>query len=742
MFCIEIRGVVQGVGFRPFIYNLAISMGLNGEVSNNGYGVLILLDATQEKVDEFIRNMRENRPPLSEIDSIKITRTKKSKPFEGFSIQMSKSTKLLSSKIPSDIAMCSECESELFDKTNRRFEYPFITCTNCGPRFSIIKNLPYDRKNTSMDEFVMCQECLNEYKNPKDRRYHAETIGCHKCGAKLSLFDNSGKKIESKNIIDEAVEAIRSGKIVAIKGIGGYHLVCDASNDSAVKLLRERKQRPLKPFGVMVKDAETAKSIAIMSAKEQELLSSNRRPIVLLQKRDSDFISLHVAPNMSQIGLFLAYTPLHYLVLQRLNRPIVATSANISDEPLCKNYDEIMRFSSVWDFCLEHNREIVNSCDDSVLFVENEKIFMLRASRGYAPLYLKLPHKTDKKILALGANQKSTVAITIEDSVVLSPYIGDLGSLSSVEHYKSHIETLKRIYDFTPDVIVCDKHPNYESTKYAKELKAQNKEIELLQVQHHYAHILATMGVNSISSKVLGVSFDGTGYGDDGNLWGGEFFVCDLEDYERVGHFKYFKLLGGERAIKEPRRVALSFLFEIYGDEVFKLSNPTINSFSSSEINTLYTAYKNGLNSPLSSSCGRLFDAVASILGIIQICSYEGESGLLLESLHDENILECYKFSIEDGEIDFSQIVKQILDEKDIHVAVSKFFNTIVEIIYLMHKKYDLPLVLGGGVFQNRVLLRLIMRKIPDVILPEMFVSNDSAIAYGQAVAALKLKTL
>ncbi len=741
-FCIEIRGVVQGVGFRPFIYNLAISMGLKGEVSNNGYGVLILLDAAQEKVDEFIRNMRENRPPLSEIDSIKITRTKKSKPFEGFSIEMSKSTKLLSSKIPSDIAMCSECESELLDKTNRRFEYPFITCVNCGPRFSIIKNLPYDRKNTSMDEFVMCQECRSEYENPKDRRYHAQPIGCHKCGPTFSLFDNSGKKIESKNIIDEAVEAISSGKIVAIKGIGGYHLVCDASNDSAVKLLRERKRRPSKPFGVMVKDVETAKSIAIMSAKEQELLNSNRRPIVLLQKRDSDFISLHVAPNINQIGLFLAYTPLHHLILERLNRPIVATSANISDEPLCKNFDEIMRLFSVWDFCLEHNREIVNSCDDSVLFVENEKIFMLRASRGYAPFYLKLPHKTDKKILALGANQKSTVAITVEDSVVLSPYIGDLGSLSSIEHYKSHIETLKRIYDFTPDVVVCDKHPNYESTKYAKELKAENEEIEFLQVQHHYAHILATIGVNGITSKVLGVSFDGTGYGDEGNLWGGEFFVCDNRSYERVGHFKYFRLLGGEKAIKEPRRVALSFLFEIYGDEVFKLSNPTINSFSSSEINTLYTAYKNGLNSPLSSSCGRLFDAVASILGIIQICSYEGESGLLLESLYDENILECYKFCIEDNEIDFSQIVKQILDEKDVHVAVSKFFNTIVEISYLMHKKYDLPLVLGGGVFQNRALLRLIMRKIPDVILPEMFVSNDSAIAYGQVIAALKLKTL
>ena len=741
-FCIEIRGVVQGVGFRPFIYNLAVSMGLKGEVSNNGYGVRILLDATQEKVDEFIENIRQNRPPLSEIDSIKTTQITKTKLFEGFSIEMSKSTKLLSSKIPSDIAMCSECESELLDKTNRRFEYPFITCLNCGPRFSIIKNLPYDRKNTSMDEFVMCQECLSEYENPKDRRYHAETIGCHKCGPTLSLFDNSGKKIESKNIIDDVVEAISSGKIVAIKGIGGYHLVCDASNGSAVKLLRERKKRPSKPFGVMAKDAETAKGIAIMSIKEQELLNSNRRPIVLLQKRDSDFISLHVAPNMSQIGLFLAYTPLHHLILERLNRPIVATSANISDEPLCKNYDEIMRLSCVWNFCLEHNREIVNSCDDSVLFVENEKMFILRSARGYAPLYLKLPYKTEKKILALGANQKSTVAITVEDSVVLSPYIGDLGSLSSIEHYKSHIETLKRIYDFTPDVVVCDKHPNYESTKYAKELKAQNKEIELLQVQHHYVHILATMGVNGIASKVLGVSFDGTGYGDEGNLWGGEFFVCDSRSYERIGHFKYFRLLGGERAIKEPRRVALSFLFEIYGDEVFKLSNPTINSFEDIEIKTLYKAWKNGLNSPLTSSCGRLFDAVASILGVIQICSYEGESGLLLESLYDDNVLESYKFSIEEKEIDFSRIFKQIIRERDPSIAISKFFNTIVEIIYEMHKKYDLPLVLGGGVFQNRVLLRLIMRKIHDVIVPEMFVGNDSAIAYGQAIAALEFKTL
>lgn len=742
IFSIEIRGVVQGVGFRPFIYNLATSSGLRGEVSNNGYGVLILLDATKEKVDAFVQKIRDNKPPLCEIDSIKITQIKKTKLFDGFSIEMSEVAKNLFSHIPPDIAMCEECERELKDKTNRRFEYPFITCTNCGPRFSIIKNLPYDRKNTSMDEFVMCEKCAQEYKNPQDRRYHAQPIGCHKCGPILSLFDNCGKRMEPKNIIDKTVELIADGKIVAIKGIGGYHLVCDAANDEAVRLLRERKQRPLKPFGVMVKDIYMSKKIALINEKEEELLCSNRRPIVLLKKREDNALSGFVAPNINQIGLFLAYTPLHHLILQRLNRPIVATSANVSDEPLCKSYDEIMKLCGIWDYCLDNNREIINSCDDSVAFVENEKVFMLRNARGYAPTYLKLPHKTDKKILALGANQKSSVAIVIDDSVVLSPYIGDLGSLTSIEHYKSHIETLKRIYDFEPDVVVCDKHLNYESTKYAKELVAQNQDLKLLQVQHHYAHILATMGVNGITTKVLGVSFDGTGYGDEGNLWGGEFFVCDNSTYLRVGQFKYFKLLGGEKAIKEPRRVALSFLFDIHGKEVFNLNNATVNSFSAVEIKTLYTAYKNSLNSPLSSSCGRLFDAVASILDVIQLCSYEGESGLLLESLYDENVLECYRFSIEDNEIDFSQIFRQILDEQNLHVAVSKFFNTIVEIIYQMHKRYDLPLVLGGGVFQNRVLLRLIMRKIPDVVLPEMFVSNDAAIAYGQAIAALKLKTL
>lgn len=724
-FEIKIRGLVQGVGFRPFIYNLATSMQLQGYVSNSDYGVYIVVDISSKDVDAFIQEIESQKPQLSEIESICISEIKIDETFNDFSIKESKRDGELSLMIPTDIGMCQECQEELEDKNNRRYKYPFISCVNCGPRFSIIKNLPYDREKTSMNKFVMCKECESEYTNPKERRYHAQPIGCFKCGPTLSFS------------VDKAVTLIESGKILAIKGVGGYHLICDASNDDAVKLLRERKQRPSKPFGVMVQSIDVAKNIAFVDEKEQELLTSNRKPIVLLKKKEKNYLSEAVAPYINQVGLFLAPTPLHHLILQKLKTPIVATSANISGEPICITNEEIMKLSHIWDYLLDNDRDIVNSCDDSVAFVENNITFMLRNARGYSPTYLKISKKTDKKILSLGANQKNTVAITIDDKVILSSYIGDLDGLSSIEHFKSHIDTLKRVYYFEPDIVVCDKHPNYESTKYAFKLKEKYPNLELIQVQHHYAHILATMGVNSITSKVLGVSFDGTGYGDDKNLWGGEFFVCDTKSYERVAHFKEFRLLGAEKAIKEPRRLALSFLFELYGEEVFELKNHVTASFTDLELKTLYLAWKNGLNSPFSSSAGRLFDCVASLLDIIQVCSYEGESGLLLESLYNETIRDSFDFSIKDGVIDFSEIVTQIMQEKEKTTAVSKFFNTIVEIIYEMSKKYDLPVVLSGGVFQNRVLLRIIMRKMPNAILPKEFVSNDSAIAYGQAIAAV-----
>ena len=739
LFGIDIYGVVQGVGFRPFIYNLALKQTLKGYVTNNGDGVHIELNTTYKKLYKFMEQIQLKKPPLSQIEYFSITLKNNTKSFDNFIIKKSENSSFISTHIPSDIAMCKECESELNDKTNRRYQYPFITCTNCGPRYSIIQNLPYDRKNTSMDKFKMCDKCKQEYTNPKDRRYHAQPIGCFECGVELSIYDNKLNKIEdnSKNHIDNIVNHIKNGKIVAIKGIGGYHLVCDATDTKAVHLLRERKYRPSKPLAVMVKDIAMAKTIVTLNEKEKELLSSYNRPIVLCQQTTKNNISDLIAPNINQLGILLPYTPIHTLILDKLNSPIVVTSANISGEPISKRYDEIINLSHIWDYCLDNDRDIVNSCDDSIAFVENNKTFMLRIARGYSPKYLKLPKSTNKKILCLGANQKSTTGIIIKDKMILSPYIGDLNSIASINNFKSHINRLKRIYNFEPDMIVCDKHPSYESTKYAIELKKQNPNIELIQIQHHYAHILATMAINNITSKVLGVSFDGTGYGDDNNLWGGEFLVCDNNTYKRVVHFKYFKLLGGTIAIKEPRRVALSFLFDIYGKDTLDMSNNTIDSFSLTELKTLYTLWEKNINSPLTSSCGRLFDAVASLLNIVQISSYEGESGLLMESLYDSTITEYFEFDVKNDEINFSAIITQILNEKNNTIAISKFFNTLVQIIYEIGEKYKLPIVLGGGVFQNRVLLRLLIQKIPNIILPKEFIANDSAIAYGQAIAVV-----
>lgn len=738
-FELEIRGIVQGVGFRPFICNLASSLSLRGYVSNSYYGVYIVVEASQNTLDEFVKNVRQNRPVLSEIESIKITQIKSQNTFDSFSIKESQPYGTSSFIIPPDIAMCESCQEEMEDETNRRYEYPFISCVNCGPRFSVIKSLPYDRDKTSMSEFELCETCQEEYENPKDRRYHAQTTCCKDCGVRLSLLGSNAIEIKCANIVEEASSLIAQGKILAIKGVGGYHLVCDATNDATVRLLRERKRRGTKPFAVMVKSLDELKKLSYVSKKEESLLTSHKKPIVLLEKKKSYSLSDLVAPGINQVGLFLAPTPLHHLLLQKSKTPLVATSANLSGEPICCTFEEIMKLSGVWDYVVDNDREIINPCDDSIAFVENETTFLLRNARGYTPSFFRVPSESDKKALCLGANQKSSVALVHSGKAILSPYLGDLDSLPSIERFKSQIETLKKTYDFEPEVIVCDKHPNYESTKYALELKKENPKLEMIQVQHHYAHILSTMGINNIHSKVLGVSFDGNGYGDDGTLWGGEFLVCDRNSYERVVHFKNFKLIGAGQAIKEPRRVALSFLFDIYGDDVFNVDNHTIDSFSLEEITTLYNIWKKNINSPLSSSCGRLFDSVASILNIVQISSFDGESGLLLESLYNEKYTESYKFEINNGEIDFSPIFIQILEDTDKkEEVVSKFFNTLVEIIYAVSKIYNLPVALGGGVFQNRVLIRLIMKKIPAVLIAKEFLSNDGAISYGQSLAISK----
>jgi hydrogenase maturation protein HypF len=715
---ITITGVVQGVGFRPFVYQCAKHLELCGEVYNTALGLIIMINSSQHLLEDFVALLQKETPPLAKIVDIMIEERVYCH-YDDFSIVESQDKTVVSTLMPPDVSICKACEAELFDSSNRRYRYPFITCTHCGVRYSIIKHLPYDRENTSMQSFPMCQVCEAEYNNPLDRRYHAQPIGCFSCGPRLSIS------------IEEGIDMLKDGKILAVKGVGGYHLMCDATNTHAIERLRKRKHRPTKPFAVMVRDIKEAEYYAYIDDKEAQLLQAKERPIVLLKSKNT--LSVEVAPHLSKIGIFLPYTPLHLLLLDAIDVPLVATSANVSDEPICTDIDALKQLDGVYDGVIDHDREIVNGCDDSVVMVVENQTIMIRRARGYAPASIRLPFALDKRVLALGANQKSTVAIGFEREVILSPHIGDLDTIASVEYFEKNIETLRRIYAFEPDIVVHDLHPEYESSKYAKANYHDRREI-----QHHYAHILGVMAEKGIENSVLGVAFDGTGLGEDKTLWGGEFLICHYGGYERVGYLKPFKLLGGAKAIKEPRRVALSLLFDTFGKKALEMDNPTIRAFSTVELKSYFLAWQKGLNAPLSSSMGRLFDAVASMFDVCQVMSFEGESGMLLEELYDESIEEIYPFDYHDSEINILPMIEGIVKDESV-VGVSKFFNTVVEIIMIVQKRYGLPLVLSGGVFQNRVLLSLILQKIPGAIVPNEIPPNDGGIALGQVVSQLVL---
>lgn len=727
-FC-EIYGTVQGVGFRPFVYKLALKNTLVGWIQNNSDGVKITVTGDEPNILEFFGAIQSEKPPLSHIEKFDFFEVVFEN-FDEFSIIHSQNEHTKTALLPPDVSICQECEAELFDPNNKRYLYPFISCTNCGVRYTMIESLPYDRCNTSMDEFSMCEACKKEYENPLNRRYYAQTIGCFDCGPKLYLYDNN--LVQHPYEFTKIIEALHNGKILALKGVGGYHLICDAANDAAVLTLRNRKNRPSKPFAIMVKDMQMAQNLAFIDANEEQLLTSNAKPIVLLQTKSNAILSQYISPKVDKIGLFLPYTPLHLLILRAFNKPIVATSANLSDEPLASDFEAIAKMNLIWDLLVEHDRKIINGCDDSVVFSLFDKTHFIRRARGYAPSAIKLHQALPQNVLAVGANQKSTVAIGFGNSVILSPHIGDLDGIKSVEYFEQNIQNLGRIYDFSPDVIVCDKHPNYESTKWAKKQSAQ-----LIQVQHHYAHILGVLAEQNIKNEVLGVAFDGTGYGDDGAIWGGEFFVASLEGYERVGHLKYFRLLGGDKAIKEPRRVALGLLFDVFGAKALELQNPTTEAFSPEEKQNLYLMWQKGLNSPLTSSSGRLFDAVASLLGILQNVSYEGEAGLIMESLYDESVEGAYSIEVVDGVVELSAMIEALLSESDAKVAVSRFFNTLINIIEYFAILYKLPLVCSGGVFQNKVLCKLLIQRKLNATFAYNTPANDGGIALGQVASLI-----
>jgi len=551
-------------------------------------------------------------------------------------------------------------------------------------------------------------------------------------------MDDEQLRIPQTEIIAHAADMIEGGNIIAIKGVGGYHLMCDATNAEAVGRLRKRKKRPDKPFAVMVKDIVMARELAEINDAEAKLLTSIERPVVVVSIRGARLAG--IAPGLSRIGLFLPYAPLHLLLLELLDRPVVATSANISGEPICTDRGSLAQLEGVYDAIVDHDRPIVNGIDDCVVQLVAGQRIVLRRARGYAPAAVKLPFVLPARTLAMGANQKSTVAIGFENQAILSPHIGDLGSIGSVEFYQKNIDTLQRLYEFAPEVIVHDRHPSYESTKVANHLATVHTSSAIYAIQHHYAHILAVMAERGVEGEVFGVAFDGTGYGDDGTLWGGEFMVCDYGGYDRVGHIGVMSLIGAEQAIREPRRIALGLLFELYGESALEMDLPTIQAFDQAEARMLYVAWRKKLNTPYTSSVGRLFDGVASLLGVCQVITYEGQAGMMLESQYDPLIEGSYPLEYHDGVIDLYPMLHALIREKNTVVAVSRFFHTLVEMIAQMYRPYEhLPLVLAGGVFQNQILVALILARFPHALLPQTIPPNDGSIALGQIVATFGL---
>lgn len=719
---LQISGLVQGVGFRPLVFELASELGLHGEVKNDGFGVEIILACTKEECENFIYKLKENLPPLARIDSIDITEqtTTNYTHFSiGTSLQNTKTTPMLS-----DFALCKECKKEFFDEKNPRFLYPFITCTHCGPRFSIIKNLPYDRCNTTMEALKMCEFCKSEYEDPKNRRFHAQPISCPQCKIDVFLKNKKGEILAQD---DEAFKAcaklLKQGKILAIKGIGGFHLMCDAFNLESIKELRLRKNRPKKPFALMCRDISDTKELCFVDKEEEKLLGSILAPIVILKAKKA--FSL-IAPDVDKLGIMLAYTPLHLLLFRYFDGVLVATSANLSGESIIKDEDNLLKkLGNVFDFYLDYAREIHNPSDDSIAQVVNGKTMFLRTSRGLNPTYLEI--KSDKKgvFLALGSELKNEFVIFYENKLLISPYIGDLKSVDVHERFFSLLDFFKQSYDLSFDQILCDKHPNFN---YTKEFYNTYK------IQHHYAHFCALYFEYEKEfkkdEKALGFIFDGTGYGDDGKIWGGEIFIGNLKQYERIAHFENFTLINSD--IKNIQNLALSLIWHYDLEDEAKTFLSKIPKIKLENLKKIHT------HSTLqTSSLGRIIDAFGSIVFDIEKISYEAQIGLMCEAFYDENLDFSYELFFKDGEINFKELIEGALkDEKS--KAVTGMFNALANLIITFSKAYDLKVLLGGGVFQNKTLLQILKAKNFDFLVSLKYPCNDSSIALGQMVHFLK----
>lgn len=748
---IIIKGIVQGVGFRPFIHKLVQNYNLSGWVFNSNQGVEIEVEGKEEELNSFISDVKKKLPPLARIENIEVNQLPLIG-YKGFSIKKSITKEENGFVLVSpDISICEDCLQELFDPHNQRFRYPFINCTNCGPRFTIIKDIPYDRGKTTMSNFEMCSLCQGEYEDIEDRRYHAQPNACAECGPQVFLYQNK-RKLEGVGTIEKAVKLLKEGKIGAIKGLGGFHLTCDATNNKAVAKLRRLKNREAKPFAIMSFNLEKIKQYCKLDKKEEEWLINRARPIVLLKKKKDSLISSLVAPRNNYLGVMLPYTPLHYLLLKDNFTALIMTSGNIADQPIIgDNQEALEKLDGIANFFLLYNRDIFNRCDDSVLKIINGDNVFFRRSRGYVPHPLILDFKL-KEVLALGGELKNTISFSKENYVFLSQYLGDLKSVETLDFLKESIKNLERIFRVNPEIIACDLHPDYLSTQYAEEIGAK-KGLKVVKIQHHHAHIVSCMTENNIKEKVIGVAYDGTGYGDDGKIWGGEFLLCDLKEYLRVGHLKYYPLPGGDKAIAEPWRMAYSYLYSIYGPKVKTLDIDFNHRMDYDKLSIIEKMIDKNINSPLTSSCGRLFDAASSLIGIRDEISYEGQAAMELESFCASGIKERYNFCIfKEGDeliIDpqeiFVDIIKDLKEGIDKKVMAAKFHNTIAGFtlnlcVKIRENSGINKIALSGGVFQNCYLTERIISLLEkddfQVYTQRKVPPNDGGISLGQAVVA------
>ena len=747
---IVIRGAVQGIGFRPFIYRLARELDLTGWVRNTPRGVVVEVEGSRELLEAFLVRIEKEKPPRASIQSLEPTHLDPVE-YVGFEIRQSTGSGHKSALILPDIATCADCLTDLFNSENRRYRYPFTNCTNCGPRYTIIEALPYDRPNTTMKGFAMCPQCRAEYADPLNRRFHAQPNACPECGPQLELWDGNGQVLAIQGeALGQGVAALQQGRILAVKGLGGFHLIVDAGNEAAIARLRRFKNREEKPFALMYPDFRRIATHCELSELEERLLCSPEAPIVLLRRNGRDDLASNVAPCNPYFGIMLPYTPLHHLLMRDFGGPIVATSGNLAEEPICIDERQaLQRLGKIADLLLVHDRPIRRHVDDSVVRVVEGRELVLRRARGYAPLPVHLDAAIPS-VIGVGAHLKNAVALSIGRDVFVSQHIGDLHTAEANAAFGEVIDDLQALYAINPHLIACDAHPDYQSTHYADQSKQS-----VLSVQHHYAHVLSCMAENRLDGPLLGVAWDGTGFGLDGTIWGGEFLRITEDSFERAAYLRTFPLPGGDAAIREPRRSALGLLFELFGEEVFERPDLTrLCGFTRTEAALLRTALVRAVNSPRTSSVGRLFDAVSAIVGLRHHCRFEGQAAMELEFAVREGVDAHYEFELASSDpplvANWEPVILRVL--ADVREGAStgeiaaKFHNGLARLIVQMARILgEEQVVLTGGCFQNAHLLQRAVQGLRDEgfrpYWHQRIPPNDGGIALGQIVAAARSLT-